>query len=294
MSSPRNVAPATAPTFLLGTGCQKGGTTWLYRHLKRSPAFVAGYRKEYHVFDTLDVPAQEYMRARVFDLAEQAVADARRGDPVDGDVLHRLSMYADPEIYYGYFTGLLAATPGARLTADMTPENGLLPTSRLRSIRAAFAERGVRTATVFVMRDPVDRIWSQVRMQHHRTPDRFTESPEDTLRRVHRVESFASRTAYDRVVERIDAAFPAQDVTYSFYERLFEHTELERICRNLGIDPPEPELDRRANASPGRDVELPEATVRLVAEHYRDVYRFVQDRFPVDLAELWPSSRFVL
>ena len=34
--------------------------------------------------------------------------------------------------------------------------------------------------------------------------------------------------------------------------------------------------------------------MRLVAEHYRDVYRFVQQRFPVDLAELWPSSRYVL
>lgn len=285
---------AAAPTFLLGTGCQKGGTTWLYRYLKRSPAFVAGYRKEYHVFDVLDVPGQDYMRTRVLDLAEQAVADARAGRPADAEVLHRLSMCADPAFYFDYFTGLLARTPGATLTADMTPENALLPTSRLRSIRAAFAERGVRTATVFLMRDPVDRIWSQVRMQHHRTPDRFTESPEDTLLRVHRGEGFAARTAYDQVVTRLDAAFPVQDVTYAFYERLFERAELDRICAALGIASPEPDLDRRANASPGREVALPDSTTRQVAEHYAGVYRFVQQRFDVDLTALWPSSRFVL
>ncbi len=288
------MSTAATPTFLLGTGCQKGGTTWLYRHLKRSPAFVAGYRKEYHVFDALDVPGQDYMRTRIFDLAEQAVADARAGRKADAEVLHRLSMYADPTIYYDYFTGLLTRSPAAALTADMTPENALLPASRLRSIRAAFAERGVRTATVFLMRDPVDRIWSQVRMQHHRTPERFHESPEDTLLRVHRVEGFEQRTAYDRIIERLDAAFPAQDVTYAFYEQLFERSELDRICGALGIESPEPDLQQRANASPGRELALPESTVRQVAEHYAEVYRFVQARFPVDLGELWPSSRHVL
>ncbi len=282
------------PTFLLGTGSRKGGTTWLYRHLKRSPAFVAGYRKEFHVLDTLDVASQDYMRARILDLAEQAVTDAREGRPADAEVLHRLSMYADPSFYYDYFTGLLARTPGARLTADMTPENGLLPTTRLRSVRAAFAERGVRTATVLVMRDPVDRVWSQVRMQHHRTPERFHESPEDTLLRVHQDEGFALRTAYDQIIQRIDATFPAQDVAYAFYERLFERTELDRICGTLGIVSPEPALPQRADASPGRDRGLRESTVRQVAEHYADVYRFVQSRFPVDLGELWPRSRLVL
>ena len=40
---------------------------------------------------------------------------------------------------------------------------------------------------------------------------------------------------------------------------------------------------------------LAEDTVRTVAEHYRGVYRAVAERFPaVSLADLWPSSRFVL
>ena len=66
-------------TFLLGTGAQKGGTTWLYHHLKASPQFVSGYRKEYHVFDAMDVKGQAYRRRRVLEEAEAALGRARAG-----------------------------------------------------------------------------------------------------------------------------------------------------------------------------------------------------------------------
>ncbi|MDQ4052778.1 MAG: sulfotransferase [Actinomycetota bacterium] len=282
------------PTFLLGAGCQKGGTTWLYRYLKASPQFAAGYRKEYHVFDTLDVPAQTYMRNRIFDLAEEAIANARRGDSVDAAVLHRMSMYADPRFYFDYFATLLHQKPAATLTADMTPENALLSPERLRSIRDGFAERGVRTASVFLMRDPVDRVWSQIRMQHHRTPERFSESAEESLLRLHAEESYDSRTRYDAIVQRLDSVFDADDVAYAFYEELFDPDQIRRICSILGIDYHEPDLGRRANASPEPPAELPEETARHVAQHYGDVYRFVQDRFDADLARIWPFSRYVL
>lgn len=281
-------------TFLLGAGCQKGGTTWLYRYLKRSPQFVAGYRKEYHVFDTLDVPGQTYMRNRIFDLAEEAIAAARRGEKADAAVVHRMSMYADDRFYFDYFAGLLARRREAVLTADMTPENALLSTDRLRRIQAGFAKRGIRTASVFLMRDPVDRVWSQVRMQHSRNPQQFSESPADTLLRVHAEESFDSRTRYDAIISRLDAVFEPADVVYAFYERLFAAAQVETICVQLGIEFHQPDVDARANASAVPDQELPADIAQRVAEHYGDVYRFVADRFEVDLAELWPHSRHVL
>ena len=282
------------PTFLLGAGCQKGGTTWLYRYLKQSPQFAAGYRKEYHVFDTRDVPGQTYMRNRIFDLAEEALANARRGEPADPEVLHRMSMYADPRFYFDYFAGLLALNPATVLTADMTPENALLSADRLRGIRSGFERRGIRTASLFVMRDPVDRVLSQIRMQHHRNPEKFSESVEASLFRLHSEESYDSRTRYDAIVGRLDSAFDEADIAYAFYEELFQPDQLRRICRTLGIDYHEPDLGRRANASPQTPDELSDDTARRVAEHYGDVYRFVQERFAVDLTALWPFSRFVL
>ena len=45
-----------AGTFLLGVGCQKGGTAWMHRYLEASPQCDPGFRKEYHVWDALDLP----------------------------------------------------------------------------------------------------------------------------------------------------------------------------------------------------------------------------------------------
>jgi hypothetical protein len=285
--------PAPGKTFLLGTGCQKGGTTWLYRYLKGSPQFAAGYRKEYHVFDTLDVPGQTYMRNRIFDLAEEALAGARRGEQVDAALLHRMSMYVDARFYFEYFARLL--TPREiRLAADMTPENALLPVERLRMIRKGFQRRGIRTASVFLMRDPVDRVWSQVRMQHSRKPERFSETPAATLLRVHAEQSFESRTRYDEIVTRLEEVFEPADIAFAFHERLGDHDQLRRICDVLGVDFLEPDLPARANVSTVGKDDLPEATARRVAEHYTGVYQFVADRFDVDLPALWPFSRYVL
>ena len=39
--------------FILGVGCQKGGTTWIYDQLSKLEQVNFGFKKEYHVFDTL-------------------------------------------------------------------------------------------------------------------------------------------------------------------------------------------------------------------------------------------------
>lgn len=281
--------------FLLGAGAQKAGTTWFYRHLKRSAGFVAGFRKEYHVLDVAEVPEQTYMRSRVLDLADASVARLRDGEPTtpdDAHALHRLAMIASRDVYLDYFTGLLAR-PGAVLTADMTPENALVPAERLRDLRAGFVERGVATAALLLLRDPVERIWSQVRMQHHRTPERFRESPAATLERVHAEQQFAVRTRYDHILTRLEQAFPAEELTVGFYEELFDPAEVARICGRLGVESAPPRLDERANASPGRDDELPLEIRTAVARHYREVYEFVAGHLGVDVERLWPSSRLL-
>ena len=50
----------TAPsqrTFLLGLGAQKAGTAWMHRYLESSPQCDPGFRKEYHVWDAVDLPS---------------------------------------------------------------------------------------------------------------------------------------------------------------------------------------------------------------------------------------------
>jgi len=280
-------------TFLLGTGCQKGGTSWLFHYLKASPQYVPGFRKEYHVFDALDIPEQAYRRDEVTELAGVALARGREGAPVNAQVLHLASMYANPNFYFEYFSGLLMTRPGAMVTADLTPAYGMLPASRMAEIKASFADRGVRTVSVFLMRDPVDRVLSQVRMQVRRKADRFERPIDEVLLRRHALPEYALRTAYDHTIAALDEAFDPSEVHYGFFEDLFSEPRVRELCDLFGIDFHPPSFDVRRNASPPA-TGVSDEVLRTVAQHYRPVYDAVAARFPeVDFEQLWPYSRLL-
>jgi len=281
-------------TFLLGTGCQKGGTTWLHDYLRQSSQYVHGYRKEYHVFDGLDLPTEKRHRTRVVRLATEALEAIRRNEPVDAGALHRASMYADTTMYFDYFAGLLGQADDARLATDMTPSYSMLSSGRLSMIRDAFAERGVRVATVFLLRDPVERLWSQLRMHERMFPGILAAPSEQVLLENYHEPQYALRTRYDLTIRRLDAVFEPEDVHYAWYESLFREAEIRSICTLLGIDFHPPAFERRVHASPKGTRALSEDTVRTVATHFREVYEFVSSRFPdVDLEALWPSTRYL-
>lgn len=280
---------------MLGVGAQKAGTTWLYAYLRQSPQFVHGYRKEYHVFDAVDLPTEQWMMDRQAAMAEEALSDLRARRPAKGGVIHRMAMCADTTFYFDYFAGLLSSGDDARFVADVTPDYGMLSADRFASIRSEFARRHVRVAPVMLLRDPVERIYSHMRMQAHRGMEQFAGRPEEALEEFHHRANFARRTRYDLTIETLDQAFGRDDVFYSFYEELFAEEEVTRLCRFLDMPYHPPELAKRRNASPRDEQGPPESTRAKVATHYADVYAFVGDRFGRDrVLALWPNARFVL
>jgi len=268
----------TAGTFLLGVGCQKGGTAWMHRYLEASPQCDPGFRKEYHVWDSLDLPSGKLARERIESQGGQRA-----------EFLH------DPDTYFDYFSGLLRPD-GVRLTADITPGYAALPVERLAMVRAGFEARDVRPAAVYLLRDPVERIWSAARMDMRRRGDDAPEDPETRVSHMYKHPMYADRTRYDLTMDALERAFPSEQVFYGFYERLFSSETLAPLCDFLGIDFHEPDLGRHVNVSPKTEgARLPEDTVRTVARHFAAVYDAVQRRFPdLDLAELWPSARFAV
>jgi hypothetical protein len=266
-----------AGTFLLGVGCQKGGTAWMHRYLEASPQCDPGFRKEYHVWDSLDLPAGRLARERIESQGGQRA-----------EFLH------DPDRYFDYFSGLLEPSD-IRLTADITPGYAALSVGRLSMIRDAFVARGVRPVAVYLLRDPVERIWSAARMDMRRRGDAAPEDPETRVGHMYKHPMYADRTRYDLTMDALEQAFPREDVFYGFYERLFSRDTLASLCDFLGIDFHEPDLGRQVNVSPKAEgAGLPEDTVRTVAHHFEHVYDAVQRRFPdLDLADLWPSAKLL-
>lgn len=286
-------------TFLLGVGCQKGGTTWLHGYLKKSRQVDLGFLKEYHVFDALDLEfAQDYLKKTRMG-ARKALKDRAAAGAKRANALRWQQFQIDPESYFDYFHYLLIRDPRIRLTADITPSYAGLSAERLAFIRDGFARRGVSVRVVFLMRDPVERIWSAIRMNHRRhraqNPDSkiLKKTEEATLLENYAKPPQELRTRYDLTIANLERVFASEDIHYEFYERLFTEAAVARLCGFLGIETRPPDFDRHPNASP-KSAEISVTAMREVAQHYRPVYESVGARFGErTVADLWPGMHLL-
>lgn len=282
-------------TFLLGVGCQKGGTTWLFDYLSKSPVVRMPPVKELHIFDSLDL---EFSRGKVSNLIRRS-EEVRPDGRAYGPIQLRMAMLDDIDVYFNYFLDTLRED-GVQLVADITPAYAALSPKRYRFIKRRFENAGVKVKVIFLMRDPVERAWSSVRMRlrnkRERDPDaRMLErhNDESLLLKVHDKEGSLARTNYRATVKNLEKVFDSDSIYYGFYERLFNDESTRAICSFLGIPHIDADFDQRLNESPKSSPISTEASM-AVATFHRDVYRFVEDRFGADfIRSIWPSARLL-
>jgi hypothetical protein len=287
---PRPSEPIQKKTFLLGVGCQKGGTTWLSNYLRNHPNTDMGIRKEYHVFDAMHVPS-----CRKFMDAETACGRRMlewfwnvKSNPGQSTLL---DFYADTESYFDYFE-FLASRADVRVVGDITPSYAALPADVFASIRRGLEDRGFAVRVVFLMRDPVERIWSAARMRSHRLNREAMSSVEKILN-TFRHHDYVLRTQYDETIRNLEAAFSPDQLHFAFYENFITGDRVRQLADFLDLPFIEPDTSVRYNASPNKG-NLPEYVRRHVAEFYRPVYEFCAAKFGEELIEsLWPGYRLV-
>ena len=287
----------TKDTFLLGCGAQKAGTTWLHDYLHNSVAESdLGAAKEYHVLDGLFAPQFAARRVR---LREEALQALER-DPFDAGRRWRLwqslSFYANIELYYDYFAGLLATNRGVCLTGDLTPSHSCLPAPAMIKVKEGFARRDVGVKAIFLMRDPVERCWSALRMLKKEGSSKqrmLLDDPGSALEKFARRPAVDARTRYPSTLAALDQAFEPEETFITFYETLFTEESMRRLTDWLGVEFVEADFKRILQESqvfpePGTE------TKRRVAEQFRPVYEGVAARFGAGFVEsVWPNYRLL-
>ena len=155
------------PDFLC-IGAQKAGTTWLQSMLEQRPDIFMGPFKEYQYFNSLFVPRHRAWTAwHVANSVKNALRSHVSNGGFDVNYIKRLVSIADKEFmfteeWYQYiFNG-----PGAlnKLRGDVTPEYSTLPLSGVRYVKDKIPNAKV----IYIIRDPVDRAKSQIRMNVER------------------------------------------------------------------------------------------------------------------------------
>jgi len=282
------------PTYLVCAGATKAGTSWLYATLRRHPDCYLRSIKELHYFDTVakgDFDRQialrqdELARLEAQDAGDRPAALRRRKRDLREwlAVLERRA--EDMSAYLGYLTNGRSAR---RVVGDITPSYGLLDAGRLRAIARMAADVRI----VYLLRDPVARLWSHMRMLARR---RTTGAGDfaaaaralmDSALRGQEPRAIA-RGDYAGALARLDAAVDPKRLLVLFQDDLLAGPGLARLTAFLGISP--------ATRTPGRAVHAGVPLPLADDQHARAVallqpqYAYVAQRFG-HLPESWQRS----
>jgi hypothetical protein len=265
----------TQKTFLLGLGAQKAGTTWLHRYISGFANVDTGLFKEYQIWNAVHFKTDARFKVPLWQVAHPK---ARL----------RWRLQHSEKAYFDYFEGLLRQ-PGISMTADITPNYAPLSAAVLKKIRQGFEARGIKVKVVFLMRDPVQRCWSALRMirkNGRKGVGVDLEAPEaDALRRYAASSWAQSNARYDLTVARIDEVFAAEDVFYGFYESLFTAESVGELSRFLELPPDTSFSEKKFNVSE-KAADMPEDLMKAIADQYSSVYAWCNARFP-ETQSLW-------
>jgi len=165
---------------------------------------------------------------------------------------------------------------------EISPSYALLPSPAFAEINALFP--GAKF--IFIMRDPVDRMWSQMRYSEAEATRRGKKcvDPNMAFANERRQPHLLARSNYHRTIEALERVIPGEQILYLFYEALTSidtaSQELRRVESFLGLQPveiPRQMIEERRNASEFRQMSLENEAV--AREMCAPVYEYVERRF---------------
>jgi hypothetical protein len=272
--------------FLIGVGAQRCGTTWLHNYLAGHPAVFMSPFKELHVFDAMFAPeASGYTREKRFGELRGILLRMARGERVATNdlmiALERYDLSLGEENYLAHFRR--HARPTHRVLGEITPSYSLIPASGFRHIRQFLVRAGMEPRIVYIMRDPLERLYSQLRFNERRGVARVSDSLASALD----TPGIMLRTRYDLTLASLDSGFEPDEVLLLFYEELFQDSAIDSVCRFLDIDFRPADYAARINAAPVAG-EIDPAFYKAARERLDVVYEFCADRFGRDrMRAIW-------
>lgn len=251
-------------TLFFGVGATKAGTSWLHSQLQAHPDCHLRSIKELHYFG-LTTP-QHMARALRGAEADLAAARIKAATDKRDYTLRRVAdltewvqvLQAGPGAYDRYLAYVAQGAGTRRLMGDVTPAYGLLPAETLTMMARLTPD----VRFLYLMRDPVERLWSHVRMVCVRNDK--AHFAEGALRMMEailggqtggEIGGILTRGDYCAILDKLALAVPERQRLALFYEDMFAPGGLVPVAAFLGIGPITPAVQSRVHA--GVPLELP-------------------------------------
>jgi Sulfotransferase family len=230
-----NKRKRSLPDFI-GIGAQRSGTSWLYRRLGEHPDLWLPPIKEIHFFDRLDATTDARKKKFYKDLrnryrayrSPRNVPKVKRPNP-GWDI----NYFFRPKNYIWYSS--LFRQGADRITGEITPEYMMLSEEVVEKI----CSLNPKMKVVFIMRDPIDRVWSAA-ARHFVTNNKrvMRDISEEELLSFIQEPGTVLRTNYLRTLSIWESVFPSGQMHIDFFDNIQENPDevLLRIFDFLGVE----------------------------------------------------------
>ncbi len=273
--------------MLIGLGAQKAGTTWLSDYLARHPDVFMSPIKELHYFDLKYVPGirpiqESHFITRMRHMASQvntmdAVRDNSHAYKQLKNYIERFEMQSVDD-YLNFFRKRMQ---GEQVCCEISPGYALLEPQHYAEIYAMHDD----VRMFFIMRDPIERFWSNLRFYEGLLSDfdarrDFDKALEDPM--------IFGRTDYDRTIKAVLSVVSTDHFLPLFYENLFEAKTIRHFTDFAGIRGLMPDFSKHVLKS--RDIPITNDMKKNAFTRFAPVYDAVLDRFEGHIPDAWKAS----
>lgn len=205
--------------FFMIIGAQKSGTSWTYQYLRDHPAINTLPIKEFHYFDEVESRASGSSTTSSFDRKRNALLKC-----LAYGVIKRELRYWSAGLHYAFTRRDLSIHSLERYakmfrgrfpSGDITPAYATLSDETVKAIADRFPDLKI----IYILRNPVDRLWSATKMHYidHK------KVPKNQLTNAMIMEHFDKenrRNDFLYTMETWESHFRKENIFYGFYDKL--------------------------------------------------------------------------
>lgn len=232
------------PNFIC-IGAEKSGTTWLYYNLKKHSQIWMPPVKEIHYLDEIQYKPFFTIFDRFFDnhfynqnwrqiLKKQIKSNLRNPDLKN---ILWYSKYLFKSRNDKWYASLFEMSNG-KISGDITPAYSSFTAERVAYVHKIMPDSKI----IFLMRNPIDRAWSDALMYERKKGEKFSEEEF-----INCFNSKGSRTKgnYLRTIKNWQSFYPQEQFFIGYFEEIEQCPEnlLTRLSNFLKVDLPENSLN---------------------------------------------------
>jgi hypothetical protein len=235
------------PSFVC-IGAQKAGTTWLYANLKSHPDIHLTPLKEVHYFDEVYQKVKTGLYHRI--TAKEGLSKWMWRGTIRRSF--KRAYYDKSLMEFSWFLRFyffrrsfswyrkLFDCPPDKISGDITPDYCILDQDTIASIKEYFP----RLKILYIIRNPVDRAWSALKMRYVKRRDYALDDIDRALVDDY-YDKFYEFNDVCRTLTNWTAFFTGEQFKVSFYDELLEKPAdfYNNILTYLGVDSVGPESD---------------------------------------------------